>query len=146
MALLVRRIEEVYSSDLSLMKSGGQISWSVTSIFDTSLTACRTGKHFMNGELVYPFKGPTIPFISMVEYHLVSLKDQSRLHHTNSGRKFYPGIFFGYALYAGRICSLDEKWWADSVECCCDQRYVQEILSDWETVNERRFQNQSLGQ
>ena len=87
-----------YKSHPAWTKSGGQIPWRVTAIFNTSLTACRTGKHFMNGELVDPFKGPVTPFGSMVEYHPVFAKDQSRLHHTNSARKFYPGVFFGYAL------------------------------------------------
>ena len=37
----------------------------------------------------------------MVECHLVSAKDQSRLHQF--GTKVLPGIFFGYVLYAGGI-------------------------------------------
>ena len=47
-----------------------------------------------------PFKGPVIPFGATVEYHPISAQDQSRLHHF--GSKVLPGIFFGYALYAGR--------------------------------------------
>ena len=27
-----------------------------------------------------PFKGPIIPFVSLVEYHPVTAKDQSRIH------------------------------------------------------------------
>ena len=45
-----------------------------------------------------PFNGPVIPFGAMVEYHLISAKDQSRLH--KFGAKVLPGIFLGYALYA----------------------------------------------
>ena len=37
-----------------------------------------------------PFKGPIIPFGSLVEYYPISAKDQS-----------LPGLFLGYALYAG---------------------------------------------
>ena len=44
------------------------------------------------------FKGPIIPFGSMVEYHPISAKDLSRLHQF--GKKVLPGIFLGYVLYA----------------------------------------------
>ena len=47
-----------------------------------------------------PFNGPVVPFGAMVEYHPISAKDQSRLHHF--GAKVLPGIFLGYALYAER--------------------------------------------
>ena len=48
-----------------------------------------------------PFSEPTIPFGSMIEYHPISAKDQSRLHQF--GKKVSPGIFFGYALYVGGL-------------------------------------------
>ena len=47
-----------------------------------------------------PFKGPIIPFGSLVEYHPFTAKDQSRIHQF--GKKVLPGLFLGYALYAGR--------------------------------------------
>ena len=34
---------------------------------------------------------------------------------------------------------LDEKWWADSVECYSCLRNVQDLLADGKTPNERRF-------
>ena len=46
-----------------------------------------------------PFKGPIIPFGSLVEYHPITAKDQSRIHQF--GKKVLPGLFLGYALYAG---------------------------------------------
>ena len=46
-----------------------------------------------------PFKGPIIPFGSLVEYHPITAKDQSRIHQF--GKKGLPGLFLGYALYAG---------------------------------------------
>ena len=52
-----------------------------------------------------PFDGPVIPFGAMVEYHPISAKDQSRLHQF--GAKVLPGIFLGYALYAGGIWKGD---------------------------------------
>ena len=45
-----------------------------------------------------PFKGPVIPFGSLVEYHPITAKDQSRIHQF--GKKVLPGLFLGYALYA----------------------------------------------
>ena len=46
-----------------------------------------------------PLKGPIIPFGSLVEYYPISSKDQSRIHQF--GKKVLPGLFLGYALYAG---------------------------------------------
>ena len=34
---------------------------------------------------------------------------------------------------------LGKKWWADSVECCCHLRNIQDLLSDGKTPYERRF-------
>ena len=48
-----------------------------------------------------PFKGPIIPFGSLVEYHHITAKDQSRIHQF--GKKVLPGMFLGYALYAGEF-------------------------------------------
>ena len=46
-----------------------------------------------------PFKGLIIPFGSLVEYYPFSANDQSRIHQF--GKKVLPGLFLGYALYAG---------------------------------------------
>ena len=46
-----------------------------------------------------PFKGPIVPFGALFEYYPISTKDQSRIHQF--GKKVLPGIFLGYALYAG---------------------------------------------
>ena len=50
-------------------------------------------------------KGPIVPFGSLVEYHPITAKDQSRIHLF--GKKVLPGLFLGYALYAGRIWKCD---------------------------------------
>ena len=34
---------------------------------------------------------------------------------------------------------LDEKWWADFMECYCYLRNIQDLLSDGKTPYERRF-------
>ena len=52
-----------------------------------------------------PFEGPVVPFGSLVEYHPITAKDQSRIHQF--GKKVLPGLFLGYALYAGWIWKGD---------------------------------------
>ena len=52
-----------------------------------------------------PFEGPIIPFGSLVEYHPITAKDQSRIHQF--GKKFLPGLFLGYELFAGGIWKGD---------------------------------------
>ena len=59
----------------------------------------------MKGDIFYLPLSQMEPFGAMVEYHLFSAKDQSRLHQF--GAKVLPGIFLGYALYAGWIWKLD---------------------------------------
>ena len=34
---------------------------------------------------------------------------------------------------------LDKEWWADSMECYCYLRNIQDLLSDGKTHHERRF-------
>ena len=51
------------------------------------------------------FKGPIIPFGSLVEHYPISANDQSRIHQF--GKKVFPGLFLGYALYAGGIWKGD---------------------------------------
>ena len=52
-----------------------------------------------------PSKGPIIPFGSLVEYHPITAKDQSRIHPF--GKKVLPGLFLGHALCAGGIWKGD---------------------------------------
>ena len=59
------------------------------------------GKTPFERRLGVPFNGPVIPFGAMVDYHLVSAQDLSRLHQF--GLKVLPDIFLGYALHAGGI-------------------------------------------
>ena len=56
-----------------------------------------------------PFKGPIIPFGSLVEYCPISANDQSRIHQI--GKKVLPGIFFGYAggIWIGDMMVADVK-------------------------------------
>ena len=46
-----------------------------------------------------------VPFGSLVEYHPITAKDQSRIHQF--GKKVLPGLFLGYVLHAGGIWKGD---------------------------------------
>ena len=64
--------------------------------------SCQVGKHLWNCDFGELFKGPVIPFCSMVEYHPISPKDQSRLHQCSE--KVLLGIFLGCPSRARRDC------------------------------------------
>ena len=51
------------------------------------------GKSLYERRFGQPFKGLINPFGSLVEYHLVTAKDQSRIHQF--GKKILPGLFLG---------------------------------------------------
>ena len=82
------------------MKIGGQILWNVTPICERFKIFCLMGKTEIERRFGQPSKGPIIPFGSLVEYHPITAKDQSRIHQF--GKKVLPGLFLGYALYAGK--------------------------------------------
>ena len=52
------------------MKVGGQIPWNGTPICETSQIYFLMGRRPMKRRFGQPFKGPIIPFGSLVEYHL----------------------------------------------------------------------------
>ena len=71
------------------------------------------GKTLYERRFGQPFEGPIIPFSSLVEYYTISSKDQSRIHQF--GKKDLPGLFLGYALYAGEF-GRATKFFADIEE------------------------------
>ena len=80
-----------------------------------------------------PFKGPIIPFGSLVEYHPITAKDQSRIHQF--GKKVLPGLFLGYGLYAGGIwkgdvliADLEELETMDSSEIYSKRLNAKEVI------------------
>ena len=83
------------------MKVGGQILWNVTPICETSQIYDLMGRCPMKDVLGNRSRGPIIPFGSLVEYHPITAKDQSRIHQFR--KKVLPGLFLGCALYAGRF-------------------------------------------
>ena len=55
-----------------------------------------------------PFKGPIIPFGSLVDYHPTTAKDQSIIHQL--GKKVLPGLFLGYRSVRGWNLEGWQKW------------------------------------
>ena len=73
---------------------------------ETSKTpSYRTGKRLYELRFREPLSAPIIPFGSLFEYHLISAKNESRLHQL--GMKVLSGIFIGYVLCAGGILKGD---------------------------------------
>ena len=104
----VRRVKEGTSA--VLLQSGLNESWWADSMecytYLRNVTDLLSdGKTPYERRFGQPFKGPIIPFGSLVEYHPVTAKDQSRIHQL--GKKVLPGLFLGYALYAGGIWKGD---------------------------------------
>ena len=98
----VRRVKEGTSA--VLLQSGLNESWWADSMecytYLRNVTDLLSdGKTPYERRFGQPLKGPIIPFGSLVEYHPINAKDQSRIHQF--GKKVLPGLFFGYALYAG---------------------------------------------
>ena len=104
----VHRIEEGTSA--VLLQSGLDEKW-----WADSMECCTYLRNIQDllsdGKTPYerrvgePSIGPIIPFGSLVEYDPISAKDQSRIHQF--GKKVLPGLFLGYALYAGGIWKGD---------------------------------------
>ena len=80
------------------MKVGGQVPWNITPICETSQIYCLMGRRPMKDVLGNHFNGPIIPFGSLVEYYPTTAE---RSVPNPSIWKVLPGLFLGYALYAG---------------------------------------------
>ena len=98
----VRRVKEDTSA--VLLQSGLDTEWWADSM--ECYTCLRNIQDLLSGgKTLYerrfgkPFKGPIIPFGSLVEHYPISAKKQSRIHQF--GKKVLLGLFLGYVLYAG---------------------------------------------
>ena len=81
------------------MKIGGQSPWNATAICETFKISCLMGKlHTRNvlGNHLMDRSFRLVHWLSITPF----LKDQSRIHQF--GKKVLPGLFLGFALYAGR--------------------------------------------
>ena len=105
---VVRRVKEGTSA--VLLQSGVNENWWADSMecytYLRNVTDLLSdGKTPYERRFGQPFKGPIIPFGSLVECHPISAKDQSKIHQF--GKKVLPGLFIGYALYAARTWKGD---------------------------------------
>ena len=99
----VRRVKEGTSV---LLQSGLNENWWADSMecytyLRNVIDLLSDGKTPYERRFGQPFKGPIIPFGSLVEYYPISAKDQPRIHQF--GKKVLPGKFLGYALYAENL-------------------------------------------
>ena len=74
------------------------------------------GKTPYERRLEKPFKGPIIPFGSLVEYDPISAKDQSRIRQF--GKKVLPGLILGCASNAGAFWKGDMFVELESMDAC----------------------------
>ena len=111
MGLLKRAVRKVKEGTSAvLLQSGLNESWLADSMecytYLRNVTDLLSdGKTPYERRFGQPLKGPIIPFGSLVEYHPITAKDQSRIRQL--GKKVLPGLFLGYALYAGGIWKGD---------------------------------------
>ena len=115
------------------MKISGQILWNDTPICETSQISCLMGKLHTRDVLGNHLKDLIILFGSLVEYHPITAKDQSRIHQF--GKKVLLGLFLGYALYVGGIwkgdvlvADLEELETMDASEICSKRLIVKEVI------------------
>ena len=120
------------------MEGGGLILWNAIfylRIVQDFLADVRTPYERRFGE---PFKGPIILFGAMVEYHPISVRDQSRLHHF--GKKVFPQIFLRYELIAGGIWKGDIL--TAELETLHASKMEMNSFSQWQMV-QQNFQGET---
>ena len=105
----VRRVKEGTSA--VLLQSGLNESWWADSMecytYLRNVTDLLSdGKTPNERRFGQPSGGPIFPFGSLVEYHPITAKDQSRIHQF--GKKVLPGLFLGYCTRVdfGRVTYL----------------------------------------
>ena len=149
----VRRVKEGTSA--VLLQSGLNESWWADSMecytYLRNVTDLLSdGKTPYERRFGQPFKGPIFPFGSLVEYHPMTAKDQSRIHQF--GKKVLPGLFLGYALYAGEFGRVTywlqtlRSWtrWAHPKSAQKDSMRKRWYLSNKENLfSNRRWTNQN---
>ena len=80
-----------------------------------------------------PFKGPIIPFGSLVEYYPLTAKDQSIIHQF--GKNVLLGLFLGYSLHAGGI------WKGDILVADIEELETMERLSAKDVIFQPKMEN-----
>ena len=148
----MRRVKEGTSA--VLLQSGLKESWWADSMecytYLRNVTDLLSdGKTPHERRFGQPFKGPIVPFGSLVEHHPITAIEQSRIHQF--GKKVLPGLFRGYALYAGGIwkgdvliADLEELETMDASEIY-SKRLKREDISQTRRIyfSNRRWTNQN---
>ena len=93
-----KKVRLQYCCNHVWMKIGGQFSMECYTYLRNVTDLLSDVKTPYERRFGQPFKTPIIPFGSLVEYYLVSVKHQSRIHQF--GKNVLLGLFLGYALYA----------------------------------------------
>ena len=106
---------------------------SATPICETFKISFLMGRLHAKDVLGNLLKGRIIPFGSLVEYYTISPKDQSRIHQFV--KKVLPGLFLGYALYAGGIwkgdtmvADIEELETMDASEIYSKRLHAKEVI------------------
>ena len=105
MGLLKRAVRKVKEGTSAvLLQSGLNESWWADSMecytdLRNVTDLLSDGKTPYERRFGQPFKGPIIPFGSLVGYYPIPAKDQSIIHQLRE--KVLPRLFLEYALYAG---------------------------------------------
>ena len=87
------------------MKIGGQIPWNAILICEMLQISCLMGRRPMKDVLGNHLQDLLFHLVHWLSITSITAKDQSRIHQF--GKKVLPGLFLGYALYAGRIWKGD---------------------------------------
>ena len=91
-------------------KNGGQIQWNVTAICETFKISCLMGRHPMRGVLENLLKDQWFRLVHWLSITLFLRKTSQE--STNLDReRVLPGLFLGYALYAGGIWKGGCRHW-----------------------------------
>ena len=87
------------------MKNGGQIPWNAIPICETFKISYLMGKPSTRDVWGNHLKDRLFHLVHWLSITLFLSKNQSRIHQF--GKKVLPGLFLGYALYAGGILKGD---------------------------------------
>ena len=117
-----RKVRLLYCCNQVWMKVGGQIPWNVTPIWETWQIYYLMGRR--------PMKDVLGNHLKYQSFHLVHWLSITLLQYLE-----WRDICGAIALQS----SLGNEWCADSVECYCYLRNIQDLLSDGKTPYERRF-------
>ena len=113
----LKKVPLQYCRNQVWMNIGGQKQWNVIPICESIQDLLSDGKTPYERRFGKPFKGPIIPFGSLVEYCTISAKDQSRIHQWE--RKSYldcssdtdcTRVYFGRVTYWLQTLRSWRRW------------------------------------